>query len=239
MVPLLNKLLDLPRELRLGTTWLVLATLLIGADAYAITRFDRSLLTVFAQADALAAVGPGLGVLLVEGLYALTTLVLIWFYVMPTAAYGWRQFIGWCSDHLPLFLQHEPKYPRANAGWQWIRFARIRAIEENNAVLFSACDRRVAEAKARDLELRCVLAIIVLSLTGLFVSTLASGPSLFGAMHSWLDELSGQYVLLLFALALPACAYAWAVLVGSGAEFDSHIQLNAPEADRDRSGRAQ
>lgn len=36
MDSLLTKILDLPRELRLGSTWLVLATLLVGADAYAI-----------------------------------------------------------------------------------------------------------------------------------------------------------------------------------------------------------
>lgn len=101
MLSLRDKLLDLPRELRVGRTWIVLSTLPVGADAYAIARFDRSLLTLLAQADALAATRPSLGTLLTDGLYALTTLVLVWFYVMPTAAFAWRQFIGLCRDQLP------------------------------------------------------------------------------------------------------------------------------------------
>jgi hypothetical protein len=235
VLSLLDKLLDLPRELRLGATWLVVATLLVGADAYAIARFDRALLTVLAQADALAAVQPTLGALLTEGLCALTTLILVWFYVMPTAAFGWRQFVGWCRLHMPEWWASELRYPRSGAGWEWIPLARMRAIEEDNAVLFSACERRVAEVKARDLVLRCVLAVIVLSFTALIASTPATGPSLIGAAYAWLDQLPKGYVFILFALALPACAFASAVLFDRGVEFDSHIQLSAKKADRDRS----
>lgn len=235
MGSLLDKLLDLPRELRLGTTWLVLATLLVGADAYGIARFDRSLLAVFAQADALATVRPGLGVLMIEGLYALTTLVLVWFYLMPTAAYGWHQFIWRCRTSLLPSWFGEPRYPRADTGWQWISIARVRAIEENNPVLFSACDLRVAQANARNLELRCVLALIALSILAFVVSTPASWLSLAGVAYFWLDDLPKGYVLVLFVLALPACAYTWAVLVGRGVEFDSHIHLSAPKVDRERS----
>lgn len=236
MLSWFDKLLDLPRELRLGTTWLVLATLLAGADAYAIARFDRSLLTALAQADALAAARPDLGTLLTEGLYALTTLIVVWFYMMPTAAFGWRQLIWWCRIHLPASWQPEPRYPRGDAGWHLISLARMRAIEEDNAVLFSACERRVAEVKARDLVLRCVLSTIVLTSLALFGSTPATGPSLLGAAYSWLDDLPRGYVLVLFVLALPACAFAWAILFDLGAEFDSHIQLGTRKADRDRSG---
>lgn len=236
MDSLLTKFLDLPRELRLGSTWLVLATLLIGADACAITRFDRSLLTVFAQADALATARPGLGVLLVEGLYALTTLVLVWFYVMPTVAFAWRQLIFLFRIHLPSSWQREPQYPSADAGWQWIALERIRAAEEDNAVLFDACERRVAEVRARNLVLSCVLAIIVLSLMAWVASTPATGPSLFGAGVLWLGELPDVYVLLLFLLALPACALAWAVLADDGVGFDGYIQVGTRKPKRERSG---
>lgn len=112
----------------------------------------------------------------------------------------------------------------------------MRAIEEDNAVLFSACERRVAEAKARDVVLRCVLSIIVLSLLALFASGPATGPSLIGAAYSWLDQLPKGYALPLFALALPVCAFAWAILVDRDVEFDSHIQLTTRRVDRDRSG---
>lgn len=46
MTQILEKLLDLPRELRQGTTRLVLAALVVAADAYAITRFGSSLLSL-------------------------------------------------------------------------------------------------------------------------------------------------------------------------------------------------
>lgn len=236
MLSSLDKFLDLSRELRLGTTWLVLAMLAVGTDAYTIARFDRSLLIALAQADALVAGRPDLGTLLTEGLYALTTLVLTWFYVLPASAYVWRRLIAWCRSYFPESWRVERPYPRASAGWESIVLARVRAIEENNAVLFGACERRFAKARARRLVLRCVLAIIILSMLGLFESTSTTGPSLIVALSHWMEKLPKGYALSLFVLSVPACSFAWSVLVDHGAEFDNHIQLSTLQADHRREG---
>ncbi len=41
MLDVLKKLLDLPIEARLGSSWLVVLTAALGVDAYAIAQLDR------------------------------------------------------------------------------------------------------------------------------------------------------------------------------------------------------
>lgn len=155
---------------------------------------------------------------------------------MPMAAFGWRQILSLWIHYAPEPWQRERPIPRRATGWQLIHFARIRAIEENNAVLLEACEQRAAEAKARDLALRCVLTIAVLSLLALVASTPTSGPSLIGAVYSWLDELPEGRTVVLVLLAMPALAFAWAVLADRRAEFDEYIQLCEPKENGDRLG---
>jgi hypothetical protein len=226
---LLEKLLDLPRELRLGTTWLVLTTLVVGADAYAIARFDVALLPALSKAGALVGSMPDLGWMLTEGFCALAALVLLWFYVMPMTAFAWRQFIWFCRLYGPAWMLGDERFPRAAAGWQWIRLVRIRAIEQDNAVLMSACDRRVAQGQARELTLRCVLATIVLSFIAFAVSTPSTGASLAGAMFSWIGNMPNGLFVVAMTLGLPGLALVWAILMNRDADFDDYIQLTAPD----------
>jgi hypothetical protein len=240
MAAIVDKLLELPRELRSGFTWLVLATLIVGADAYGIARFDMSLIAALSKAEQFAQTRPDLGLALTEGFYALVAVVLFWFYVKPLAVWAWRQFVYMCRVHGPSWMCDDivsGNYPRPSQGWQAVRFVRLRAIEQNNALLLNACDQRVSERKERDLTLGCVLAIISFSAIAFLTATPASGASLVMAALLWLDDvpLGLRFFVLLFAL--PLLPIVWAILADRGTEFDDHIQFAAP-VDSDHSRRS-
>jgi hypothetical protein len=228
MPAFLDKLLDLPRELRLGTTWLALATLAVAADAYAIGRFDRSLLSILAHADELLAMPRRLDFLLPEGVYALAALVAFWFFVLPMMAFLWRQLILSVSVHVPSWLERQRSYPSPSKGWHWVPAAQIRAIEENNGLLYQACNERTAEGDARNLQMRCVLATMALSLLAFVQSTSGTGPCLLDAFFAWVDGLAFRYQVMVLPWVFAALWVCWALLMDWGGEFDGHIRLSEP-----------
>lgn len=232
MTALLEKLLDLPREMRLATTWLVLATLAVFADAYAISRFDRSLLFLLKQSDELLAMPYRMGFLLPEGFYALSAVVIAWFFVLPTVTLVWQQVLFEIRIRLPFRRNRERAYPLSSDGWLWTGFARIRAIEEDNTLLYQACEARIAEDKSKDLQMRCILASVLVSLWAFIQSTPQSGPCLVQAFLAWANGLSSGHQTLLLLLGVPAIWMMLAVLAGEGREFDGYIRLSAPSSTK-------
>jgi hypothetical protein len=227
---LLEKFFDLPRELRLGRTWLVLAALVAGIDAYTIARFDLALLTLLGRADELLAQQPRVATLLLESLCAVASAALFWFYVLPLLVFGWRQLVFEVRLRFPGWLGVEADVSPSK-GWRRLPAARIDAIEQDNAVLMQACDRREAQARANKLVLDALIALIVLALLAFAAATPASGPSAGEALGLWVSDLSGAYQLIVGVLTIPGLALATAVLLGRGAEQDSHIRLSSPEPD--------
>lgn len=223
-----EKLLDLPREIRIGTTWLVLATITIGIDAYLLARFDLSLLSLLQQADPLSSVSKHSSLWL-EALCAIATCAFVWFYVMPVLAHGWSQMIFFIQLKLPDWMR-SASYPERSNGWRWTRDVRIQALEENNAGMLAACDRRDLAAEARKLVLRCVLTAIAFTLAASWMASDKTGPSLVEALYAWVSDLPDWQSLLLGILSLPGAMMVVSVLVEHGAAFDSYIRLTSPEA---------
>lgn len=234
MLDILKKLLDLPSEARLGSTWLVVLTVVLGVDAYAIARLDQSLLTLLRQSPELMAAAFQ-GHWPIELFFALTAAVVTWFYLLPLVVVPiWSWLVDRTRAFMPEWL--EPfVWPERSKGWQRLTTVRLQAIEQNNALLLSACDERARAARSREMVLRCVLGVFLFTTVAGVSASDASGPSLLGGLVEWVMTLSPLWHGIAFIVALPAFALVWAVLVERGAHLDGYIQLDAQKADRGHS----
>jgi hypothetical protein len=228
MLSFLKTILDLPRDARTASSWLLVLLLLVEGDAYLILRFDQSLMT-FLQKEP-AQMSAFLGQRWPkEALMASAATVATWFYFLPIVIVpSWRAMLHLADLHLPEWIWSTRQLSR-KAGWRWVIGERRRAVVEKNAMMLAECDARRSAAVNREFRLRCTLGILMFTAAAACFANETTGASLSGELLNHVEQLPRLLQLLLCFAMLPAIAVTVSVLTDKGAEFDEYINVWHPE----------
>ncbi len=220
MIDIFNKIFELIKEAKGGSSWLFVLLAATFVDTYVIACFDRSLADFITAPQTFLVTIQGRE--LAEISLFVIMFVVTWFYLIPGVCVPfWRWLVIYVSSKIKIT---QFNWPTVERGFIPLGWAERRAITQDNSLLFQLCVQRREAAHRRDSLLAYMLGIIIFSSVAWIISPPESTCLLY-LLEQFFSSRNKFLQMLICIASLPAIGITMHVLFYNVSDDDDYMYL--------------